>query len=60
MDNTMNFEELMGEVKSLRTGDIVTGEVIAVNEAEVFVNIGYKSDGVIKKAEYMKDRKSVV
>lgn len=55
MDNTMNFEELMGEVKSLRTGDIVTGEVIAVNEAEVFVNIGYKSDGVIKKAEYMKD-----
>ncbi|MBR6801886.1 MAG: S1 RNA-binding domain-containing protein, partial [Eubacteriaceae bacterium] len=55
MDNTMNFEELMGEVKSLRTGDIVTGEVIAVNEAEVFVNIGYKSDGVIKKAEFMKD-----
>lgn len=55
MENMENLEKSLDNLKQLRTGDIVTGEIIAVNEAEVFVNIGYKSDGVIKKSDYMKD-----
>ncbi len=46
MENTLeNFEQSIENFKQLRTGDIVEGTVLAVNENEVFLNIGYKSDG---------------
>lgn len=32
---------------NLRSGDIVEGTVVQVNDSEVLVNIGYKSDGTI-------------
>lgn len=37
--------------KKLYTGDIVEGKVIAVNKDEVFVDIGYKSDGILPASE---------
>jgi 4-hydroxy-3-methylbut-2-enyl diphosphate reductase len=41
---------------TLRTGDIVKGTVIGVSETgEVSVNLGYKSDGIITKAEFSDD-----
>jgi 4-hydroxy-3-methylbut-2-enyl diphosphate reductase len=56
MENTLeNFEQSIENFKQLRTGDIVEGTVLAVNENEVFLNIGYKSDGIIKKSDYLKD-----
>ncbi|MCL1914124.1 MAG: bifunctional 4-hydroxy-3-methylbut-2-enyl diphosphate reductase/30S ribosomal protein S1 [Eubacteriaceae bacterium] len=56
MENIMeNFEESIENLKQFRTGDIVTGEIISVNEAEIYVNIGHKSDGIIKKADFLQD-----
>ncbi|MFZ3588631.1 30S ribosomal protein S1 [Bacillus sp. DJP31] len=38
-------------VKSLEIGDIVTGQVTKVEEKQVLVNIGYKSDGIVPISE---------
>jgi 4-hydroxy-3-methylbut-2-enyl diphosphate reductase len=52
-----SFAEMMEEtLVTLRTGDIVKGTVIGVSETgEVSVNLGYKSDGIITKAEFSDD-----
>lgn len=56
MDNTMeNFEKSIDDLKKLKIGDIVTGEIISVNENEVYLNIGYKSDGIIRKSDFLLD-----
>ncbi|WP_449240765.1 bifunctional 4-hydroxy-3-methylbut-2-enyl diphosphate reductase/30S ribosomal protein S1 [Desulfoscipio gibsoniae] len=39
------------EVKNLRNGDIVTGVVVQVNQDEVLVDVGAKSEGVIPVRE---------
>lgn len=50
------FEELLeGSVKTIRTGEVVSGKVIAVKEDEIVLNIGYKSDGIITRNEYTND-----
>lgn len=49
MDNIMN--EMDFSFKSIKEGEIIKGKVIAVNDKEVFVNIGYISDGVVPKNE---------
>lgn len=68
MDN-QNLEGTMGDllkefdVKRIRTGDILDGEVIDVNDKEVMVNINYAFDGVIEKNELTnmdKDPREVV
>jgi ribosomal protein S1 len=40
---------------TLRNGDIVKGKVIGYNNAEIFVDLGYKSDGIIPIEEYTDD-----
>lgn len=64
-----NIEGTMGDllkdfdVKRIRTGDILDGEVIDVNDKEVTVNINYAFDGVIEKNELTnmdKDPREVV
>jgi len=64
-----NFEGTMGDllkdfdVKRIRTGDILDGEVIDVNDKEVMVNINYAFDGLIEKEELTnidKDPREVV
>lgn len=51
-----NQESMMQEyektMKSVYSGDTVKGTVIMVTDDEVMVNIGYKSDGIIKKEDY--------
>lgn len=59
-DNVMDDQEKMMEeyektMRSVYPGDTVKGTVIMVTEDEVMVNIGYKSDGIIKKEEYTWD-----
>lgn len=50
------FEELLeGSVKTIRTGEVVSGKVIAVKEDEIVLNIGFKSDGIITRSEYTND-----
>ncbi|KIR01785.1 4-hydroxy-3-methylbut-2-enyl diphosphate reductase / SSU ribosomal protein S1p [Lachnospiraceae bacterium TWA4] len=52
-----SFEELLeGSVKTIRTGEVVSGKVIAVKEGEIVLDIaGYKADGIITKNEYTND-----
>ena len=50
------FEELLeGSVKTIRTGEVVSGKVIAVKEDEIVLKIGYKADGIITRSEYTND-----
>ncbi len=49
----LSFEQMLEEsLKTIRTGEIVTGKVIDVKEDEIILNIGYKSDGIITRNEY--------
>ncbi len=55
MEN-MSFEEMLNEsFKTLHNGSVVKGSVIRVTDNEVFVNLGYKADGVIEKSEFSND-----
>lgn len=49
MVEKMNEEVV--NTKVLQVGDIVTGTVTKVEEKQVFVNVGYKTDGVIPISE---------
>lgn len=52
----LSFEQMLEEsLKTIRTGEVVTGTVIGVKEDEIILNIGYKSDGIITKSEYTND-----
>jgi len=56
MENFESFEALMEEsLKTLNTGDIVTGTVIEVRPNEVIVDLGAKQDGFIPAAEISDD-----
>lgn len=53
----LSFEQMLEEsLKTIRTGEIVTGKVIDVKEDEIVLNIGYKSDGIIPRNEYGDDQ----
>lgn len=54
----LTFEQLLLEedaVKTIHTGEVVTGKVIDVKPDEIVLNIGYKSDGILPKNEYSND-----
>ncbi len=53
MPELNEFEQMLEEsLKTIRTGEIVTGKVIDVKDDEIVLNIGYKSDGIIPRNEY--------
>lgn len=56
-DENVTFEEIFNETfKTLKVGSIVTGTIININEKnEIFVDIGYKADGIIPKNEFSSD-----
>lgn len=49
------MEQIENSMKPIHNGDIIKGEVISVSDSEVLVNIGYISDGIIKKEEISKE-----
>ena len=52
----LSFEQLLEEsLKTIHTGEVVTGKVIDVKDDEIILNIGCKSDGIISKSEYSND-----
>lgn len=52
----LSFEQMLEEsLKTIRTGEVVTGKVIDVKEDQVVLNVGYKSDGIIMRNEYTND-----
>ncbi len=48
------YDNTLGQTV-LRVGTIVPGKIIAANDKEVLVNIGYKSEGVIPRQEFRSD-----
>ena len=49
----LTFEQMLEDsLKSIHTGEVVEGSVIAVKSDEIILNIGYKSDGIITRNEY--------
>lgn len=58
MDN-INNNEMMEAIENSFTrvhrGDILKGKVLFVTDNEIMVNIGYKSDGIIKREELSDD-----
>ncbi len=52
----ISFEDMLNEsFKTIRTGEVVTGKVIDVKPECILLNIGYKSDGIISRADYSSD-----
>jgi len=52
----LTFEQMLeGSLKTIHTGEVVNGTVIAVKPEELVLNIGYKSDGILPKNEYTND-----
>ncbi|RBP45600.1 bifunctional 4-hydroxy-3-methylbut-2-enyl diphosphate reductase/30S ribosomal protein S1 [Garciella nitratireducens] len=55
-EKQIDFEDSFeNTIISIKENDIVSGEVVSVNENEVIVNIGYKSDAIIPKDEFTDD-----
>ena len=52
-----SFEELLNAEETVRihNGAVISGKVIDVKENEIILDIGYKTEGVITKAEYSND-----
>lgn len=55
MNENVTFEELLNQtLKDIRVGQTVTGTVINITEQkEIFIDIGYKADGIIPATEYI-------
>ncbi len=45
------MDEVAASMTRIRTGQTITGKVVQVTDDEVCVNIGYKSDGLIKRSD---------
>jgi len=55
-ENEMSFKEAFeSSLVTLETGQIVTGKIIGFNNSEVYVDMGFKSDGIIKMEEFTDD-----
>ena len=45
------MDEVAASMTRIRTGQTITGKIVQVTDDEVCVNIGYKSDGLIKRSD---------
>ena len=50
-NQALTMEDIEATVVRIRTGQTVTGTVVQITDDEVCVNIGYKSDGLIKRSD---------
>lgn len=53
MEQRIKMEDAFSEsdVKMYSRGDVISGTVVQVNESEILVDIGYKSEGILPAAE---------
>jgi small subunit ribosomal protein S1 len=52
-ENQMTMEEaLSGEFRTISKGAIVTGTIIEKNQSGIYVDLGYKSDGIVPIEEF--------
>ena len=55
-DAAEDFQQAIdSSIRRIRPGQIVTGTVIGITDNEILVNVGYKSDGYIPRAEFSTD-----
>jgi 4-hydroxy-3-methylbut-2-enyl diphosphate reductase len=55
-ENELSFKEAFeSSMVTLRSGETVKGRIIGFNNAEIYVDLGYKSDGIIPVDEYTDD-----
>jgi len=58
-ENSMTMEELeremSGEFRTIRNGAIVTGTIIDITPNGVYVDLGYKSDGIVPMEDFHED-----
>lgn len=55
-EQEMSFKEAFeSSLVSLQSGEIVKGKIIGFNNAEIYVDLGFKSDGIIPVSEYTDD-----
>ena len=52
--DNVTFEEILDQsFKRISVGSTVTGTIIEINDKdEIFVDLGYKADGIIPRKEY--------
>jgi small subunit ribosomal protein S1 len=48
----MTMEELLNEEQRVARGQVVTGQVVKIGDDEIVVDVGYKTEGVIPRAEF--------
>lgn len=48
---TSFMDEVAASIARIRTGQTITGKVVQITDDEICVNIGYKSDGLLKRDE---------
>lgn len=53
-EENVTFEDILNQsFKKIKVGSTITGTIININNnGEIFVDIGYKADGIIPKKEY--------
>ena len=49
--DVMTMEDVEKTLVQIRPGQVVTGTVVSITDDEVCVNVGYKTDGLVKKAD---------
>ncbi len=55
-EHEMSFEEAFeNSIVTIQTGNIVKGRIIGYNNSEVYVDLGFKSDGIISMDEFLED-----
>ncbi|MGE5329750.1 MAG: 30S ribosomal protein S1 [Deltaproteobacteria bacterium] len=56
----MSFAELFeGSIKRIEPEEVLKGRVIRVSNSEVFVDLGYKADGIIPKEEFSDNQEEI-
>lgn len=53
------MDEVAANMTRIRNGQTVTGKVVQITDDEVCVNIGYKSDGLIKRSDLVDENVQV-
>ena len=57
MSEEQSFEQMLAEsLRPIRNGEVVEGTVLDVKPDVAYLNIGYKSDGILTSAEYSNEK----
>ena len=55
------FREMLDDsLMTLRNGAVVKGTIVRVTNTEVIVDLGFKSDGIVTKSEYIEDSSAIL